>query len=255
MDRISGIPVILTGENPQGVSAGVSLDLLQESAVKRFQPMIDEGRETLLRAERMRLTIAQKAPAWQVGRLVDVLGEDGEYQAKSFRSADFEGNWDVYMEPSPPSLFSEAQKRVDVLALMNAGVIDVAVPRNREEVRRLFNASDFGEVQLLDVRRARYENGVFLAGGSVQVHPLDDHAAHLEEHRKPFKRLDREKLDPAAMQRLIVHMQQHTVMMGPVDTRISPPSPGADAGGAPPPEGAPEGEVSESGAGEGLTVQ
>jgi hypothetical protein len=253
MDRISGIPVILTGQNPTGVTAGVSLDLLQESAVKRFQPLIDESRGTLLRLERARLKIAQVAPAWQIGRLVQVLGEDGEAQAKEFRSADFSGQWDVELEPAPPTLFSSAQKRSDIIELLKVGMIDPNLPQNRDEVRRLFNAAEFGEAQSPDIKRARYENGVILAGGDVRIHPLDDHAVHVEEHRKPFKRMDREKLDPAALNKLAEHMRQHVLGMGPADVQ-----PGAQQGVPPAPvpgsEGSQGPQPAEGGGGQPLTT-
>jgi len=210
MEEISGIRNVLAGENPPGVTAGVSLDILTEAAGKRFSPMVRENREAFRRMEMGRLSIAQKAPAWGIPRLITVLGEDGEYEARRFKGADFNGDYDVHLEAVNPSLFSTTQKKQDVVQAINLQLIDIVnSPQNRELARKILNVSEFEEPFTPDMRIALYENGLLLAGQQVNRGPRDDDAIHLTIHDKLFKRTDLMSFPKGLLQLWLQHVQEH----------------------------------------------
>lgn len=205
MQELTGIYYALAGQNPPGITAGVSLDILTESAGKRFKPMIEENRAMARRQELNRLKIAQKAPAWSVARTINVIGDDGEMEAKQFSAADFTGEIDIEIEAVTPSIFSESQKKSDYMAMLESGLIDQTLYANRERGRKLMGLGDFEEGLSVDTKKALWENQEMLAGRAVAVMPIDNHEAHMMVHEKFLKRTDLNRYDPAIVAAFVEH--------------------------------------------------
>lgn len=213
MNDISGIMSVLAGENPPGVTAGISLDILTEAAGKRFLPIVRENRETFRRMEMSRLSIAQKAPAWSLPRLIAVLGDDGDMEAKRFQNTDFKGSYDVYVEAVNPSLFSATQKRADVVQAINLGLISLEDHKTREQARKDLNVGGYDDPVSADMKIALYENSKLLAGDPVSIGAYDDSGVHHAIHQLLFKRTDFENLPQPTIQNMIDHMGMHEQVM------------------------------------------
>lgn len=251
MQEVSGIKHVLEGVAPQGITAGVSLELLVEQAGKRFQPTIDDNREEMKRQYMHRLEVAQEAPAWKYSeRAVPIMGEDGERDVQKFMAADFAGNLTMDIEAVPLTAFSQTLKKQTVERLAGLGVIDLTSAQNREKLRSLEGVSDFDEPFSLDYKRAQMENEILEAGGVVEytvggkvqpTGPCDDDETHAQVHRRLIKSRRFSKLPQEIQQHVLDHHDAHMARLMPTTPEAEtapgqkPPAPAGPPGGGGPP--------------------
>lgn len=208
--RIAGVPDVLRGENPPGVDAGVSLELLTEQAGRRFQPQIKSNRETWRREYMQRLEIAQDSNAWRLGRAVPIVGEDGERDVKKFQSADFSGAITIEVEAVPVTAFSQALRRMNFEAGIKVGLIDIVNSQvNRERGRALYNLSEFEEAYTLDFKRAQMENEAMLLGETVTRGEADDDETHAAVHARLIKSRKWNDLPDEIKMAVVRHFDEH----------------------------------------------
>lgn len=235
MEEISGIRHVLAGQNPPGVEAGVSLELLTEQAGKRFQPTIEDNREELKRLYMHRLEIAQGAPAWSVAeRAVPIVGEDGERDVRKYLAADFKGNLTMEIEAVPITASSSALRKQRAVEAVGLGLVDLTNSQHRDKMRQLMSLSEFDDPQSLDYRRAQMENEIIESGGTVRRGPYDNDEIHFEQHMKLAKSRRWDKLPESIKQELQRHVdEEHVPRLTPTpsteETGASTPTPGASA--------------------------
>lgn len=243
MQEISGMRNVLMGVNPVGVNAGIQLEALTEQAAKRFQPGIADNRSELKRSYTTRLQVAQNAPAWQVPRAVELVGEDGERDVKKFMATDFKGNLAVEIEAVPIVSFSQAMKKQAFKDAVGMQLIDlVNSPQNRDKARKIMALSEFDEAYTLDYKRAQMENEKLLAGEDVPKGKWDDDEIHMQVHMRLAKSRRFDDLPLQVRQNIERHLDLHIIRTIPPEA-LAPPAgaPGAPAGGGPPMPGAPGG--------------
>ncbi len=244
MEQIAGVPDVLRGDQPTGVSAGIALETLTERAVKRFEPAIEDNREEFKRLYEMRIQIARDSNAWQEPREVPMLGDNGRIAMRHFQAADFGGNLMVDIEVVPISALSQVFKKQTAKDLVEMGVIDIAQEGNRDKLRALFGLAEFSEAVDADRRQAESEDEKMAEGMEVHRQPFDNDVVHLECHLKAIKGAKFETLAPESKQAAYAHLQEHYEAMRAADAATAPPlEPGAPAPGeetSPPGAGAPE---------------
>jgi len=246
MGRISGVPDVLRGENPPGVDAGVSLELLTEQAGRRFQPQIKTNRETWRREYMQRLQVAQDSNAWKLGRAIAIIGEDGDRDVKKFFAADFTGAITVEVEAVPVTAFSQALRRINFTKGIEIGLVDIVNSQvNRERGRALYNLSEFEEAFTLDFKRAQMENEALLLGETVEIGPADDDETHAAVHARLIKSRKWDELPETVKLAVLHHFDEHmlrTIPSAPPAEAVAGKAKSKGAGPAAPGGGNPIGE-------------
>jgi hypothetical protein len=184
MDRISGFNDVLRGENPTGVTAGVSLDLLSERASGRFEPPIKEMRREIKCMEETRLFMVGLSGAWAKGKQFFIRDEDGIGDVREFTNLDAPSDPQIEMESSSTVLWTQATKKQGIQAMLGAGMIDISLPENRRVVRDVFSAGEFKDNESADVILAEWENQQMAKGIPVTPRPLENPTIHMPIHRR-----------------------------------------------------------------------
>jgi hypothetical protein len=186
---------VLRGDNPPGVEAGVSLELLAEQASGRFEPQMQELRKTVVRRDEFRLSLVRLATAWKMGKQLLIQDEDGVPQAIKLGSMDIAANPRIEIESAPPALFTHTTKQARLGRALEAGLIDLTVPENRGKLRNELGVSGYKDPVSADVELAQTENYALMKGERVPVRRFEDPREHLKIHRRLLLRADFEKLD------------------------------------------------------------
>jgi hypothetical protein len=216
---------VLRGENPAGVSAGVSLELLTERAGKRFEPQTDENREQFRGVYLHRLDVARRSNAWIAGRDVAYVGEDGERDIKQWTAEDFTGSVGVDVEAVPVTAFSQTLKAQRLLTAVKVGLIDLAnSPKNRARARQLLALHDFDESYSQDYKRAQMENEKWLAGMPLKRGPYDNDEVHSYVHMQEALSRKWEEYPEARREELTRHIDEHLARMVPSVGAGGPPN-------------------------------
>lgn len=122
MDRMFFIAAVSRGELPGArVDSGVLIDLLQETAVDQFAPIIQRYEETLARAGNIMMSLAKKHYAEP--RLLKIRGEGGSIQAKEFMNSDIDGGFDLHAEAGSGLPRTRAGRQAEILQMMESGII------------------------------------------------------------------------------------------------------------------------------------
>lgn len=224
---LSGVNDVLRGENPTGVTAGVSLELLVERAAKRFQPAVEDFRDEYRAMYEHRALVAQRSNAWKWPRPVPIVGDDGLRELRHFAAVDFTGNYTVEVEAVPITARSQVVNRQNLETGVKLGLVDVAnSPQSRDRARLLFGLSQFDEAYSLDYRRAQEENEAIMADQPIKRGPFDDDEVHVAVHTTFAKSRKWKSLTPEQQKALINHVDKEHI------PRLMP-SVGAPAPGAP----------------------
>jgi hypothetical protein len=192
MNNISGMQDILRGENPPGVTAGVSLELLSEQASGRFAPAIDDYRATVVNCEQFRLGLIPKSALWVAGVRIFDQDEEGIAQSLEVTANDLPPNPRIKVEAAPAVLWSQAAKKANSVEAANLGLIDLTQPLNRRKMREVLSSSEFDDEWGPNVKLAEWENQQFLGGKGeeIAVRAFEDPQIHLPLHVKITLRPD-----------------------------------------------------------------
>ena len=234
LDRISGTNDVLRGENPQGVTAGVSLELLAEQASSRFDPQIGELRRTVINRDEFRLSMVHLSSAWKLGKQMLIQDENGRPESVTLSSLDVTENPRIALEAAPPVLFTHAAKKARTEQAMAAGLIDLSVPSNREQLRNDLGVSSYKDPVSADVKLAQNENYSLMQGKPVAVRRVEDSREHLKIHRELLLLPEYEEL-PLETRKVIedhytatvLSVQRLAVDLQPKPDPVEPPAPTA----------------------------
>lgn len=207
---------VLKGARPEGVSAGIALQILQERGMSRWAPVFILWESAWAEWARQALEIFRDFVTEP--RLLRIKGRDSQWRVQKFLGADLQGQVDVIAEAASAMPRSSLVERAETEQLIALGVL----PVNDPDVR-LAILEQYGQLHMLpglqrDTENAIRENEVFdrlaqdpriaavppeylaLAEGLdysqlvrdfaafgvelPEVNPaLDDHAIHGREHR------------------------------------------------------------------------
>ena len=208
IDRISGENDVMRGVNPEGVTAGVSLELLAERASGRFEPVISERRHVIKTMDECRLMLVGKSGAWAYGKRILVRDEDGAQEMLDLNNLDAPEDPDIEVETTSTVLWSQAAKKQNISELLAAGGIDTSLPQNRRRLREVFNASEFDDPMGADTRLAEHENQLLLSGREVRTRPFENPVIHNPVHRRLTLRPDYDDLSPKVKAFIEAHMAE-----------------------------------------------
>lgn len=207
---------IIKGNKPPNVSAGISLQLLQERAQSRFGPMFLLWEAAWVQWASQALEIF-RAYATE-DRLLQIKGRDGAWEVQKFLGADLRGRVNVRAEAGSAFPRSSLAARAEVEQLIATGVINPQEPEIQFKILQLFGHTDLLPGLAADTKQAYREQEQWralaederigslspAAVSALQVLPdeeiaarflalgiqlprvkpaIDDHGVHAREHR------------------------------------------------------------------------
>lgn len=214
--RSSGSEDILKGKAPQGVRAGIALDMLEEKAASRHYHRDNRMKTALQRLYRLCLILVQKH--YTIPKLIKIGGQQDVYDVKQFTAAELRSNNDVRLE-SDSGISRTAAGRTYMLMQMAAnGLVDVTNPVERSEILRRLGLSGFKTQISQDYERAERENAEMTSGQGklfekVSVFGLDDHSIHIAVHTNRMKQSDFLELPEAIQGEMVSHVGAHIEKM------------------------------------------
>lgn len=189
MEYIAGVSqLMMTGNSPNGISSGAAIERLQN---------IDNTRLSLV-AENLRAAVKKLAAVWlriyrrhATGFRVLRIAGTNEFSGVVTWCADDINSFDIVFDTENELVYShEAQKKAFLEAL-SLGLFADAEGRLPDSFKRraaeMLRLGSYGELlgeSELHLQNAWRENTVFEQGYSAEVGRYDDHALHLEEHRR-----------------------------------------------------------------------
>lgn len=212
-ETISGMIHVLRGQNPAGVTAGVSLELLTEQAGKRFNPCVDDNRDEFRHLNMHRLEMARRSNAWKMGRDVAVDDENGERDMQHWSDKDFTGSVTVTCEAVPITARSTALRIQRMLTGVKLGLVDLSnSPQNRDKARQLLALNEFDEAYGGDYKRAQMENEQILAGQAVKRQKFDNDEVHAYTHLRAMVTTKWEDYPDGVKEEFLRHLLEEHMM-------------------------------------------
>lgn len=152
---------VIKGARPEGVSAGIALQILQERGMSRYGPLFILWEFAWSEWARQALEIFREFATEE--RLLRIKGRDGQWQVQKFIGADLQGRVDVVPEAGSSMPRSSLVDRAELEQLVAIGVLPP--PRTDPELQQKF-LEIYGRTNLTpgmaaDTKNAVMENEAF----------------------------------------------------------------------------------------------
>mgnify|MGYP001611751162 CR=1 FL=1 len=158
-EEVASVYEILKGNRPEGVSAGIALQILQERALSKFGPLFILWETAWAEWASQALEIYREYATEE--RLVRLQGRNGTWEVSKFLGADLAGRVDVIAEAGSSMPRSTLLDRAEVEQLVQMGIVDRRDPEVQQEILKLYGRSNLTPGMALDTKNAIMENEAF----------------------------------------------------------------------------------------------
>lgn len=219
MDDSASQHDISRGNTPPGVSAATAISFLQEQDDSKLLPSVSSLEEGVERIGRHFLS--HVIQFWQIERMVQVVGVNGQWESHKFKSESLHSNTNFKIEAGSAAPTSRAAKQAFILELMKGGYIPP------EQGLKYLNMSETGrmyEELQRDARQAQREN-MRLAEGEEPFGPntFDLDLIHVQEHEAYCKTEEYESSKPEIQAALQAHLTGHRMKLAQMQGLMLPP--------------------------------
>jgi len=215
MNQIYGVHGVSRGQPPQGVTAGIALQFLNEQEAERASSEVAKANDFIVRVARKTLSVAGDYYDPSDGRLLRVLGSDNRYLIRHFDSANLDKSYDIRIENGNPLAETKAGKMSRIIELIQYKS-DALSPERVVELLDLGDADKAVTLMTEAVRSAESENEDLLSDAAIVADPdeFEDHIVHWRVHAKRMQRRDfKEEVPPELRARLKEHVALHEFLM------------------------------------------
>lgn len=238
-EEIAGTFQVIKGDRPEGVSAGIALQLLKERGESRFAPMFILWEVSHAEWARQALEIFREYATEE--RILRIQGRDGSWEVQKFLGADLKGQVNILPEAASSFPKSTLTERAETEQAIAMGIINVADPETRLLAAKKYGVMDMLPGMKVETKNALRENEAYeqmsqaagmmnpgvmqmaaqVPGGiegefnGAGVRPptvkpsIDDHTIHAREHRQFARSETGQALHPAVMAMLEQHIAMH----------------------------------------------
>lgn len=227
--NVSSQHEVSKGQVPPGITAGVAINLLQESDDTAMGEIASNYEESLERVGNMMLSITKQF--YLENRTLEITGQDGftkEFEYK-VEKVDEAGNViqqgtvgaksRVLVQAGSAFPRSQTGKQAFLVDLYKLGALG---PRGDEKTnRRFLKMLEMGSLETLyedegaDRSQAEMENKGMLGGNSFEVMPYEDHVVHLRAHETLMKSKQFFEADPQIKEVFMEHRRKHQDFLVP----------------------------------------
>lgn len=161
VEKIAKTFAVLEGSRPEGVSAGIALQILQERALSAYGPLFIMWETGWAAWAAQIIEIFRQFVTED--RVLKIMGRDGQWEAEKFIGADLQGSVDCIAEAGSSTPHSTLSERAEAEQLIAMGVIpDPRVnPETQYKMLELYNALDFLPGMQRDTKNAIREDEAF----------------------------------------------------------------------------------------------
>jgi hypothetical protein len=220
---------VIKGARPEGVSAGIALQILNERGQSRFAPLFITWEVAWSQWSLQAIDIFRQFVTEP--RMLQLQGRDGQWEVQKFLGADLRGHVNVVAEAGSALPRTNMAERAEIEQLISLGIVQPMDPEQRFKILQVYGRTRFVETFALDAKNAVMEDEAFaalaqdprmqqaapeelaelqmldyesivqvFAGLGVQlprVRPsVDDHGIHSREHGKFLKGQYSQSLPP-----------------------------------------------------------
>jgi hypothetical protein len=205
------------GTNKSDIRSGEMVSILREQDAHGNIPthlLFEEGFEAVMGRVLKRIQVGYKED-----RILQVVGQEGEFDIFSFKGADLRNNTDVHVKKQTASADSRIAREATILKKFELGLYgDPADPEVRRHVMNMLDdavVKDIYSDTRADETYARYENQAMMQGKLVIINDYDNHALHMKEHNHHRKQMEYQKIklsNPQVFMKLEAIFVKHAMM-------------------------------------------
>ena len=227
------------GQVPPGITAGIAINLLQESDDTAMGEISTNYEEALERLGNMMLSITKQF--YLENRTLEITGQNGYSEEFEFKAEkkDAEGKVieegtikskaRVLVEAGSAFPKSQAGKQAFLVDLYKMGALgpkgDGKTNRRFLKMLEMGSLENLYEDESADRMQADIENKGMIAGQTFQALAYEDHEVHLRSHETFMKNKQYFAADPQIKNNFLEHRKMHQEFIVPVE------QPGAGGGG------------------------
>jgi hypothetical protein len=209
------------GTNKSDIRSGEMVSLLREQdaiGVVGTHAIFEESLEAVMGRILRRIKNGYKSE-----RMLQIKGDDDEFEVFAFQGADLRDNTDVSVVKESSLSDSKVARQAQIMQRWQAGLYgDPLDPEVRRHAMKMLDdavVKDIYSDTVLDETYARYENKLMASGrqeGQVYlINEYDNHGIHLREHKHYRKKLEHQKIrwkDPKRWEELEITFMKHEQM-------------------------------------------
>jgi hypothetical protein len=150
---------VIKGARPEGISAGIALQILQERNLSRYGPLFILWEQAWAEWARQALEIFREFVTEP--RLLRIKGRDGQWQVQKFLGADLQGRIDVIPEAASSNPRSSLLDKAEMEQLIAMGIIDRNDPEIKWKVLETYGRTNMTPTMAMDTKNAIMENEAF----------------------------------------------------------------------------------------------
>jgi hypothetical protein len=150
---------VIKGARPEGISAGIALQILQERNLSRYGPLFILWEQAWATWARQALEIFREFVTEP--RLLRIKGRDGKWQVEKFLGADLQGRIDVIPEAASSNPRSSLLDKAEMEQLAQMGVINIQDPEVKWKFLEVYGRTNLTPTMAADTKNAIMENEAF----------------------------------------------------------------------------------------------
>jgi len=214
MGQIYGVQGVSRGAPPQGITAAVALQFLNEQEQERNSTTVIKHNDMIKDLAKMTIAVCGDYYDSDDGRMVRIVGKNNKYNIKHFDAANLHKSYDVRLQLGtglPESKAGKLQRIVEIMQmkpdlLSNERWVDLLDLGDSEKMNSLITVA---------LRTAESENEDILQGKFVSdPEDFEDHIIHWKVHTKAVQdRSFKEECPPLYRQELLEHIAIHEFLM------------------------------------------
>lgn len=152
---------VVKGQRPEGISAGIALQILQERNLSRYGPLFILWEQAWAEWSRQALEIFREFATEP--RLLKIKGRDGRWQVRKFMGADLQGQIDVAPEAASSTPRSSLLDKAEMEQLAAMGVVDIQDPEIKYKFLEIYGRTNLTPAMAADTKNAFMNNEAFAA--------------------------------------------------------------------------------------------
>jgi hypothetical protein len=152
---------VIKGSRPEGVSAGIALQILNERGQSRFAPLFITWESAWAAWGAQAVDIFREYVTEP--RLLQIMGRDGQWEVEKFLGADLEGHVNVVPEAGSAMPRTNMAERAEIEQLVSLGIVQPLDPEQRFKILEIYGRTKFVETFALDAKNAVMEDEAFAA--------------------------------------------------------------------------------------------
>jgi len=150
---------VVKGQRPEGVTAGIALQILQERNLSRYGPLFILWEQAWAEWAQQALEIFRMFATEP--RLLKIKGRDGKWQVEKFLGADLTGRVDICAEAASATPRSSLLDKAEIEQLGAMGIIDLRDPEIKYKVLQVYGRENMTPAMAADTKNAIMENEAF----------------------------------------------------------------------------------------------